>query len=289
MSAPCRGARARTARCACWSWAPARRAWPPRSRRRRTATPSRWSSAAGDFGGQLRLAGRAPAHHELWRRWRANAARQLEHPGISLRLGEEPAAGELAAADVVVLATGARPFVPEWAAAGASEDPFVRDLAGGPAATDAWTAIANPAALAGPVLVADWGGGWEGLDAAEVLAEQGLEVTLACAAPCPGGTLHQYQRNLYLARLDERGIAILHHTEVTAAGLRHLFSGRSGPLPRVATIVHAQGRVPEDDLWSGLEGAPGRVRAGDALGPRSAEEATLEGVTALQAARAALA
>jgi len=35
-------------------------------------------------------------------------------------------------------------------------------------------------------------------------------------------------------------------------------------------------------------GLPGRVRAGDVLGPRSAEEATLEGVTALQAARAAV-
>jgi len=153
---------------------------------------------------------------------------------------------------------------------------------------DSWMAIANPAAVAGPVLVADWGGGWEGLDAAEALAEQGVEVTLACAAPCPGGTLHQYQRNLYLARLDQRGIAILHHTEVTGAGLRHLFSGRTGPLPRVATVVHAQGREPDDGLWAALEGAPGRVRAGDVLGPRSAEEATLEGVTALQAARAAV-
>jgi 2,4-dienoyl-CoA reductase-like NADH-dependent reductase (Old Yellow Enzyme family)/thioredoxin reductase len=228
---------------------------------------------AGDVGGQLRLAGRAPAHRELWRRWRANAVRQLEHPAIEVRLGEEAPAGELAAADVVVLATGARPFVPDWA---------------GAAAIDSWTAIANPAAVAGPVLVADWGGGWDSLDAAEVLSGQGLEVTLACAAPCPGGTLHQYQRNLYLARLDERGIAILHHTEVTGTGLRHLFSGRVSRLPDVATIIYAHGREPEDELWAELEGQPGRVRAGDVLGPRSAEEATLEGVTALQAARAAL-
>ena len=74
---------------------------------------------AGDVGGQLRLAGRAPAHHELWRRWRSNVARQLEHPGIEVRLGARAEAGELAAADVVVLATGAQPFVPEWAVAAA--------------------------------------------------------------------------------------------------------------------------------------------------------------------------
>jgi NADPH-dependent 2,4-dienoyl-CoA reductase/sulfur reductase-like enzyme len=228
---------------------------------------------ASEVGGQLRLAGRAPAHGELWRRWRSNATRQLAHPRIELRLGREVSRAELAGADVVVLATGARPFVPGWA---------------GDSAVDAWSAIANPAAVAGPVLVADWGGGWEGLDAAEVLARHGLDVMLACAAPCPGQTLHQYQRNLYLARLDEEGVAILHHTEVTAKSLRHLFSGRTSRLPDVATTVHAQGREPEDELWSALEGAPGRVRAGDVLGPRSAEEATLEGVTALQAARAAV-
>ena len=229
---------------------------------------------AAEVGGQLRLAGRAPAHGEMWRRWRANVARQLADPRIEPRLGSEADAAELAAADVVVLATGARPFVPDWA--------------GGAEHVDSWSAIANPAGLEGPVLVADWGGGWEGLDAAEVLARHGHEATLACAAPCPGHTLHQYQRNLYLARLDEQGVAILHHTEVTGKALRHLFSGRTSRLPNVATIVYAQGREPEDELWAELQGEPGRVRAGDVLGPRSAEEATLEGVTAFHAARAAV-
>ena len=149
---------------------------------------------------------------------------------------------------------------------------------------DAWTAIANPAAVAGPVLVADWGGGWDGLDAAETLAEQGAEVTLACAAPTPAWTLQQYQRNLYLARFDERGIPILHHTEVLGDRLRHLFSGREHRIPDVATIVFAHGRVPEDALWAELEERPGAARAGDVLGPRTAEEATLEGVTTLPAA-----
>jgi 2,4-dienoyl-CoA reductase (NADPH2) len=228
---------------------------------------------ASEVGGQLRLAGRCPAHGELWRRWRANVARQLADPRIELRLGREADGSELLDADVVVLATGARPFIPHWA---------------GAEHVDAWTAIANPAGVKGPVLVADWGGGWEGLDAAEVLSRHGLDVTLACAAPCPGHTLHQYQRNLYLARLDDEGVAILHHTEVVGKGLRHLFSGRTSRLPDVATIVYAQGREPEDELWAELEGKPGRVRAGDVLGPRSAEEATLEGVTALHAVRVAV-
>jgi hypothetical protein len=104
--------------------------------------------------------------------------------------------------------------------------------------------------------------------------------------------LHQYQRNLYLARLDEAGIAVLHHTELAAEGdrlvLRHVFSARTASLPDVATVVLAHGRVPEDDLWGVFEGQRGRIRAGDALGPRSMEEAILEGVTAYRAARAAV-
>ena len=75
--------------------------------------------------------------------------------------------------------------------------------------------------------------------------------------PTPGWTLQQYQRNLYLARFDERGIPILHHTEVLGDRLRHLFSGREHRLPDVATLVFAHGRVPEDGLWAELEGRPG--------------------------------
>ena len=133
--------------------------------------------------------------------------------------------------------------------------------------------------------MADWGGGWDGLDAAEQLARNGVEITLACAAPVPGETLHQYQRNLYLARLDELGVEIVHHTELAVEDgelrLRHVFSGRSEALPETATLVLAQGREPADELWAELEQHPGAVRAGDVLGPRTLEEAVLEGTLAV--------
>jgi hypothetical protein len=62
-----------------------------------------------------------------------------------------------------------------------------------------------------------------------------------------------------------------------------VFSGRSHPLPdATATVVLAQGRVPADELWSDLEHHPGAVRAGDVLGPRTLEEAVLEGTLAVQ-------
>ncbi|MGA2014546.1 MAG: FAD-dependent oxidoreductase, partial [Solirubrobacteraceae bacterium] len=229
---------------------------------------------AGQIGGQLRLAGLAPAHAELWERYLRSTRSRLRAAGVGVSLGTAGDAAIAAGFEVVVLATGARPFMPERTAHGA-----------GPAIVSAWEAIAEPAACAGPALVADWGGGWDGLDAAERLAGAGLAVTLACAAPMPGETLHQYQRNLYLARLDELGVAILHHHELTGAplGLRHVFSGRPRALPATATLVIAAGRAPDDELWAALESHPGAVRAGDVLGPRTLEEAVLEGTLATKA------
>jgi 2,4-dienoyl-CoA reductase-like NADH-dependent reductase (Old Yellow Enzyme family) len=224
------------------------------------------------IGGQLRLAGLAPGHIETWERYERSTTARLEAAGVQLRLGTE--ADAALARDgfgLVVLATGARPYVPAPAPS-----------ADGISVIGAWEAIRDPGAVAGPALVADWGGGWDGLDAAERLAGAGVSVTLACAAPVPGETLHQYQRNLYLARLDELGIEILHHHELAGSGLRHVFSGRTSPLPGgTATLVLAQGRAPADELWGELESLPHAVRAGDVLGPRTLEEAVLEGTRAV--------
>jgi 2,4-dienoyl-CoA reductase-like NADH-dependent reductase (Old Yellow Enzyme family) len=226
-----------------------------------------------EIGGQLRLAGLAPGHLETWERYRRSTLARISSAGIELELGVTATAEHAAGYEMVVLATGARPYVPP--------------MAGARNVTDAWEAIREPAAIAGPVLVADWGGGWDGLDATERLAGAGTEVTLACAAPLVGETLHQYQRNLYLARLDGLGVPILHHTALAVRGgemtLRHVFSGRSEPLPPVATVVLAQGRVPADELWPELEDHPGAVRAGDVAGPRTLEEAVLEGTLAVSA------
>jgi len=226
-----------------------------------------------ELGGQLRLAGMAPGHVELWERYRRSTAARLRAVGVAVKLGVHADAELAQQYEMVVLATGARPYQPPGAAAAG--------------AVQAWDVIRDPGLARPPALVADWGGGWDGLDAVERLAGAGVEVTLACAAPLAGETLHQYQRNLYLGRLDELGVTILHHYELADDDgepiLRHIFSGRSRPLPAVATVVLAQGRVPADELWKELESHPGAVRAGDVLGPRTLEEAVLEGTLALGA------
>lgn len=242
--------------------------------------------AADAIGGQFALAGRAPAHDEAWTRWSATLRNRLAAGRVEVRLGElvtpERAQELLDGLGTVrgglLLATGARPFVPP----GLGREVRLGNSAA--VVVDAWEAIARPERVEGPVVVADWGGGWTGLDAAEVLAAAGRSVTLVCAAAGVGEGVHQYQRNLYLSRLDRLGVRLVQHGELVVddgrASFRHVFSGRALEAPEAATLVLSLGRAPRDDLWATLEGRPNVERIGDVLGPRSAEEAVLEGAQA---------
>jgi NADPH-dependent 2,4-dienoyl-CoA reductase/sulfur reductase-like enzyme len=228
-----------------------------------------------EIGGQLRLAGLAPGHTEVWTRYLRSTRARLDHADVELCLGEGADADRIERCDIAVIATGARPFDPRLPP---PPDPAT--------AVTGWEAIARPEALRGPALVADWGGEWSGLDAAERIASTGSQTRLACAATHPGEALHQYQRNLYLARLDALGVEIIHHTEVVAPRgrlvMRNIFSGRESELPAIATLVLASGRVPADELWAEVGEMAHVVRAGDVLGPRTAEEAILEGTLAVR-------
>ncbi len=232
---------------------------------------------AGDaLGGQFALAGRAPAHRETVRRYQADWKRRLAAASVDVRLGTRlDADSELArGADRVIVATGAIAHRPAL-----TPPPGVEVI-------DAWDAIRAPEGVSGPALVADWGGGWTGLDAAETLADAGLRVWLAVAAPLVGENVHQYQRVFYLARLEQLGVTILHHRELAdapgGAVLRSLWTHAPEPLPAgVRTLVLALGREPDDGLVHALgERGIACTAVGDCRGARSLEEAILEGTAA---------
>ena len=77
---------------------------------------------------------------------------------------------------------------------------------------------------------------------------------------------------------------IRHHTELVLDRARccGTFSRGASRAAACGTIVLAQGRAPEDELWRSLEGRPECAAAGDVLGPRTIEEATLEGTLAVR-------
>jgi 2,4-dienoyl-CoA reductase-like NADH-dependent reductase (Old Yellow Enzyme family)/thioredoxin reductase len=233
------------------------------------------------IGGQVSLAGSAPMHEEMARSLRRNYERLLAD--VDVRLDTE-ADGELLAAlapDAVVLATGARPYVPELPLA---------DLE----TVNAWDVLAGLRPRGRRVVVADWGGDASGLAAADLLNADGNEVTLALGSASVGEAIHQYQRNLYAARLYRAGVRLEQHLELAGASegrvrFRNVFAPEVETAFGAELLVVALGRVPERRLAEQLAGRGVPFdEAGDCLGPRSAEEAILEGtLAARRAAQAA--
>lgn len=231
----------------------------------------------GRIGGQITLAGSAPMHEEVARSLRRNYERLLE--AVDVRLATEADEERVSALepDAVVLATGARPYEPGVSLSGVE-------------AVQAWDILAGPCPRGHRVVIADWGGDAAGLAAADLLGAAGNEVTLAIGSAALGESLHQYQRNVYAARLYRAGIRLDHHLELAGArnGRIHF---RNVFAPDVETslvadlLVLALGRVPEDALAARLAAAGHLVlEAGDCLSPRGLEEAILEGTLAARRA-----
>jgi NADPH-dependent 2,4-dienoyl-CoA reductase/sulfur reductase-like enzyme len=223
-------------------------------------------------GGQMRFALNAPGHRELAEGLIEVLAAWLA--GSDVRFGVDAEAQDVLALspDRIVVATGADPYRP----------PLPGD---GVEVVHAWDALAG-AHVGTRVLVSDWGGDWTGLDVAEALVARGAEVRLMTSAVAFGTAVHQYQRNLYLARLDEAGVELIHHLRPVAlrsgaVECANVFSHRLAVIEGVDTLVLSAGRTARNDLYDALVTARVAVeRAGDTLSPRSFEEAIREGTLA---------
>jgi 2,4-dienoyl-CoA reductase-like NADH-dependent reductase (Old Yellow Enzyme family)/thioredoxin reductase len=233
------------------------------------------------LGGQVALAGSAPMHAELARSLARNYAHLLEAANVEVRLETDgdPESVAVLSPDAVVVATGARPHEPDLPLAGVET-------------VQAWDVLRGPRPRGRRVVVADWGGGASGLACADLLEAAGNDVTVAVGSAALGETLHQYQRNLYAARLYRAGVRLEHHLELVGAeqGLvrfRNLFVPELESELPADLLVLALGRVPDRALAEALAGAGLEVHeAGDCLGPRGLEEAILEGTLAGQVAGA---
>jgi 2,4-dienoyl-CoA reductase-like NADH-dependent reductase (Old Yellow Enzyme family) len=227
------------------------------------------------IGGQVWLAGHGPSHRELAASLTANYEHLLDRPNVDLRLSAD-ADVELIAAlapDLVVAATGARPFAPAHPLA---------DLE----LLQVWEILAGARPAPGHVVIADWGGDASGLDCAELLASEGYRVTLAAGSVLPGEMLHQYVRNSYLGRLSRAGVEFrhwlgLHSASAGEVRFRNIFAPELETAIAAGSLALALGRVPEDALAGELRAAGLTVaEAGDCRSPRSIEEAVLEGTLA---------
>jgi mycofactocin system FadH/OYE family oxidoreductase 2 len=229
------------------------------------------------LGGQIPVAASVPSRAELLDITR-NLVAHAHRLQIDIRTGvdADPTGIGLIGADVVVLATGARPSRPWWA--GDSEQVIdVRDV------------LEGRSAPSGRVLVVDELGFHQATSVAELLADRGCEVEIATNGMVVGQDLGiTLDLETWNVRAHAKGI--LQATDLVPLGVRaepdgnglvvnlqHHPTGqdRDRVCDWVVCVVHQQ---PEDDLWRGLAGSPFPVhRIGDCLAPRRAHAAIVEG------------
>jgi 2,4-dienoyl-CoA reductase-like NADH-dependent reductase (Old Yellow Enzyme family)/thioredoxin reductase len=235
--------------------------------------------ASGRVGGQVLLAERLPGRAEFGGAI-TNLSREVHRAGVTVRLRatvDLPAVLEQAP-DLVVVATGARPYRPPL------------EVMDGPWIADAWEVIRSPgSAPAGKIVVADFRGDWTGLGTARLLAAAGHEVTLAVRGYAAGESLQQYVRDRLLAAVSRQRITVLplmrpYGADDDTVYLQHVLTEEPVLVEGVAGLVLACGASPDGGLLQTLESAgQPAIGIGDCLAPRTVEEAVLEGLVAASA------
>lgn len=238
-------------------------------------------------GGTVRLAALAPGRAEF-----GNVVRDLlgecRAAGVEIRTGVDVDAPfvEREDPDVVVLATGARPRLPAWAARDAgtrNERPAGVDGATRGRVVDVREVLAGEVTSHGRVLVYDELGFHQAPAAAEWLAARGCAVEIMT----PGMVVAQdlgttLDMELFHRRAHAAGITLTTDRVVTAAsgGTVTVLHHTAGTVTRqrydlVVAVVPPE---PDDALWRALRGGPRPVhRIGDCLAPRRVHAAVVDG------------
>ena len=231
--------------------------------------------AASRLGGQALLAQMLPGRAEFGGLI-TNLEQELANLGVEIRLktAVNHRLVEALSPDAVIIATGARPYLPEIEGRESAH------------AVDAWAAIRDEANIGSRGVIADWRCDWIGMGLAEKLALAGRHVRLAVNGLHAGQNLQMYLRDHWAAKLHRLGVEVipydrLYGLDESTAYFMHSVSGEAIVCENVDTTVLALGHEPQTALESELRDMGLRIEiAGDCLSPRSAEEAVYEGMLA---------
>jgi len=225
---------------------------------------------ANELGGQLLLAARPPFKDniEVYRRYLVNQVTKL---GVEVRLGQKFTPELLPALkpDVVVLATGVEPFIPEIPGIRGKNVLLANQVLNG-AETGQRVAII--------------GGELVGCETALYLLEKGKQVTIMRRGARLATKVNRSIRGPMLERLRAKGATILtgvDYQKITSAGVVIKDNAGKEKIVEADTVVLATGATPNDELVALLKGkVPRLVRIGDCVTPRSIKEAVEEGYQA---------
>ncbi|OGN92708.1 MAG: hypothetical protein A2Z75_01490 [Chloroflexi bacterium RBG_13_50_10] len=222
------------------------------------------------LGGQLLLAARPPFKDTL-ETFRQYLEGQISKLGIELRLGQKftPDMVKELKPDVVVIATGVKPFMPQI--------PGIRSK----------KVVQASEVLMGAETgerVAVIGGELVGCETALLLVEQGKKVTIMRRGPELATKVHGLIREPMLGRLKYKGASILtgvEYQEITDAGVVIKTATGEQKVIEADTVVLAAGSTPNTELVAALKGKVAQVLSvGDCVEPRSMMEALGEGYKA---------
>ena len=226
------------------------------------------------LGGQALLAQMLPGRAEFGGLV-TNLERELHLAGVPAHKGTRVDRAMIGAAapDVVIIATGAKPYRPPFPQEGALQ------------IVDAWQVLRGEGTIGQSVVVIDWRADWIGIGIAEHLAMAGRSVRLAVSGIAAGETLPFYVRDHSVAGLHKLGVKVLPYmrlygSDADSVYLQHVGSGEAVVIDKVDTLVLCTGHTPVDELSDTLEDMNVEVRViGDAASPRTAEEAVYEGLS----------
>jgi 2,4-dienoyl-CoA reductase-like NADH-dependent reductase (Old Yellow Enzyme family) len=228
--------------------------------------------AGRQLGGQALIAQLVPGRAEFGGIV-TNLTRELENLGVRVERNT-PVTRQLVEQeqpDLVIIATGAKPFWPEF-----DHDDDIQ-------VTDAWQVLCNQVSTGSSALVTDWRADWIGIGVAEKLARDGVRVKLAVNGIHAGESLQSYVRDHSVARIKELGVDIipdkrLYGSVGDTVFLQDIADGAAYSIEGLDSLVLCQGHHPVCELSNSLDGLVETRSIGDCLAPRTAEEAVFEGL-----------
>ena len=231
------------------------------------------------LGGQVNLAEKLPGRSEFGG-VTTNLIGELERSSIQVSLSSSASieAFHAIGPDVVIVSTGAVPRLPEVEITGTQ-------------LLSAWSVIAGEKPSGQNVVIADWSSDWSAMGVAHMLALSGHKVRIFSGASTCGESIPAIVRDQWFGELQSLNVELTCYArffgaEDQTAFFQHTINGEAIVCEDVDAVVSCYPPRSNDDCsWVSKLKVPDTgplqiTTIGDALAPRTVEEAVLEGFKA---------